>query len=178
MPFAPQPRGLAPGPSTKRFGTGLGIPYALEIMKAHGGDLRAESEPGKGSKFYLVLPEVKPLILLADDEPGFRFSAGLALRIAGYRVSEAADGLDALDGLVRFKVEGIPVHLLVTDLRMPNLDGRGLYYLAGRQGRLDIFRTQLGTTAPPRPESTAVELNYPGTPLAAIDPWPPGTLLA
>ncbi len=47
------------------------------------------------------------------------------------------------------------------------LDGRGLYYLAGREGRLDIFRTQLGTTAPPRPESTAVELNYTGTPLAA-----------
>jgi serine/threonine-protein kinase len=45
------------------------------------------------------------------------------------------------------------------------LDGRGLYYLGGRDGRLDIFRTQLGTTASPRPESTAVELNYTGTPL-------------
>jgi serine/threonine-protein kinase len=45
-------------------------------------------------------------------------------------------------------------------------DGRGLYYLAGRDGRLDVFRTQLGTTAPPRPESTTVELNYTGTPLA------------
>jgi two-component system chemotaxis response regulator CheY len=65
-------------------------------------------------------------ILLADDEPGFRFSAGLALRIAGYRVSEAKDGLDALDGLVRCKDEGTPVHLLVTDLRMPNLDGAEL----------------------------------------------------
>jgi DNA-binding response OmpR family regulator len=65
-------------------------------------------------------------ILLADDEPGFRFSAGLALRMAGYRVSEAQDGLDALDGLVRFKDEGTPVDLLVTDLRMPNLDGAEL----------------------------------------------------
>ena len=62
-------------------------------------------------------------ILLVDDEAEFRFSAVLALRMAGYRVSEAADGVDALDGLVRFRDEGIPVHLLVTDLRMPNLDG-------------------------------------------------------
>jgi serine/threonine-protein kinase len=45
------------------------------------------------------------------------------------------------------------------------LDGRGLYYLAGSGGRLDIFRTLLGTTSPPRAESTGVELSYTGTPL-------------
>jgi CheY-like chemotaxis protein len=65
-------------------------------------------------------------ILLADDEAAFRFSASLALRIAGFRVSEAADGMDALDGLIRLKEEGIPVDLLVTDLRMPNLSGTEL----------------------------------------------------
>ena len=45
------------------------------------------------------------------------------------------------------------------------LDGRGLYYLAGNGGRLDVFRTQPGTTAQPRAESTRVELSYTGTPL-------------
>jgi serine/threonine-protein kinase len=45
------------------------------------------------------------------------------------------------------------------------LDGRGLYYLAGNGGRLDVFRTQLGTTAPPKAESLRVELSYTGTPL-------------
>ena len=65
-------------------------------------------------------------ILLADDEPGFRFSAGLALRIAGYRVTEAEDGLEALDGLIRHRDGGTPVDLLVTDLRMPNLSGAEL----------------------------------------------------
>jgi len=45
------------------------------------------------------------------------------------------------------------------------LDGKGLYYLAGSGGRLDIFHTQLGTTAPPERESTTVELSYTGTPL-------------
>lgn len=65
-------------------------------------------------------------ILLADDEAAFRFSAGLALRMAGYRVSEAQDGLDALYGLIRHRNEGTPVDLLVTDLRMPNLTGAEL----------------------------------------------------
>jgi serine/threonine-protein kinase len=45
-------------------------------------------------------------------------------------------------------------------------DGRGLYYLAGNGTRLDVFRVQLGTTAPPRAESLGVNLSYTGTPLA------------
>ena len=46
-----------------------------------------------------------------------------------------------------------------------SLDGKGLTYLAGSGGRLDIFRTVLGTTLAPRAESTAVELSYTGTPM-------------
>jgi CheY-like chemotaxis protein len=65
-------------------------------------------------------------ILLVDDEADFLFSASLALRMAGYRVSETPDGLDALEELIRLKDEGTPVDLLVTDLRMPNLDGAEL----------------------------------------------------
>jgi dipeptidyl aminopeptidase/acylaminoacyl peptidase len=45
------------------------------------------------------------------------------------------------------------------------LDGRGLHYLAGSGRRLDMFRTQLGTTAAPKAESTRVEVAYTGTPL-------------
>ncbi len=45
------------------------------------------------------------------------------------------------------------------------IDGRRLYYLAGNGGRLDIFRTQPGTTAPPQAESTRVAPSYTGTPL-------------
>ena len=44
-------------------------------------------------------------------------------------------------------------------------DGRALYYLAGNGTRLDVFRTQPGTTTPPRAESTGVNLSYTGTPL-------------
>jgi Tol biopolymer transport system component len=45
------------------------------------------------------------------------------------------------------------------------LDGRGLYYLAATDTRLDIFRTQPGTTVPPQAVSTPVEVSYTGTPL-------------
>jgi serine/threonine-protein kinase len=47
------------------------------------------------------------------------------------------------------------------------LNGKRLYYLAGNAGRLDIYRTQPGTTAPPQAESTPVNLSYTGTPLAS-----------
>ncbi len=47
------------------------------------------------------------------------------------------------------------------------LDGRGLYYLAGNEGQLVVFRTQLGTTVPPRAESTDVRVAYTGTPLGS-----------
>ena len=46
-----------------------------------------------------------------------------------------------------------------------SLDGKGLSYLAGNGGRLDVFRTVLGTTLVPRAESTAVALSYTGTPM-------------
>ena len=39
LPFAPKPGNLEPGPSTKKFGTGLGIPIAFKICQSHGWDL-------------------------------------------------------------------------------------------------------------------------------------------
>src|SRR5512134_3658859 len=79
-------------------------------------------------------------ILLADDESGARFSAGLALRIAGFKVSEAADGKHALDTLIRCRDEGTPVDLVVTDLRMPNLSGiEFLSALRRHEVRVPVF---------------------------------------
>jgi signal transduction histidine kinase len=50
LPFQPEPSGLAPGPSTKRFGTGLGIPIAYKICGAHGFRLDFLSEAGVGTR--------------------------------------------------------------------------------------------------------------------------------
>ena len=50
MPFMPDPAAdLSPGPSTKRFGTGLGIPIASKILQAHGWELRFQGAEGGGT---------------------------------------------------------------------------------------------------------------------------------
>ena len=56
IPFEPKPTGLTPGPSTKRFGTGLGIPFAFKIVKAHAGHLHYEHAPLGGTRVRLELP--------------------------------------------------------------------------------------------------------------------------
>ena len=57
-------------------------------------------------------------ILTVDDSASMREMIGFTLRNAGYSVVEAVDGKDALN-----KLGGAQVHLLLTDLNMPNLDG-------------------------------------------------------
>jgi DNA-binding NtrC family response regulator len=62
-------------------------------------------------------------ILLVDDEDGIRRLVGRVLRSCGYTVLEAADGVEALEVAERHPG---PIHLLLTDWRMPRLDGEGL----------------------------------------------------
>lgn len=56
IPADVQPAALSPGPSTKRFGTGLGIPFAFKVCQAHGGRLDFSSAPGGGTRVKLTLP--------------------------------------------------------------------------------------------------------------------------
>lgn len=56
MPFDPQPTELTPGPTSKRFGTGLGIPFAFKIVQAHGGSLVFEKAGNGGTRVRLTLP--------------------------------------------------------------------------------------------------------------------------
>jgi CheY-like chemotaxis protein len=61
-------------------------------------------------------------VLVVDDEPAMRAMTRRMLEGEGYRVYEAADGMDALAILA----EGWPVDVMVTDIRMPRMDGREL----------------------------------------------------
>jgi CheY-like chemotaxis protein len=61
-------------------------------------------------------------VLVVDDEPAMRALTRRMLEGEGYRVYEAADGLDALAILA----EGWGVDVMVTDIRMPRMDGREL----------------------------------------------------
>ena len=56
LPFEPQPSNLSPGPSTKRFGTGLGIPIAYKICQAHGWRLEFNVLPGRGTEVLFTAP--------------------------------------------------------------------------------------------------------------------------
>jgi len=56
IPFTPEPSNLSPGPTTKRFGTGLGIPIAYKICQAHGWRLEFNVLPGRGTEVLFTAP--------------------------------------------------------------------------------------------------------------------------
>ncbi len=123
-------------------GTGLGLATVYGIIKQSGGDISVESEPGKGTTFRILLPRVdEPVaapeslgahpgalrgsetILCAEDEDEVRALAREILRINGYTVLEARHGRDALG--IAGRHSG-PIHLLLTDVVMPQMGGPAL----------------------------------------------------
>ena len=56
LPFRPEPGNLEPGPSTKRFGTGLGIPIAYKICQSHGWNLAFEVVDEGGTLVTITAP--------------------------------------------------------------------------------------------------------------------------
>ncbi|HEY5958969.1 MAG TPA: response regulator [Polyangiaceae bacterium] len=60
-------------------------------------------------------------IMIVDDSTSMRQVLGHTLRVAGYEVVEGCDGRDALA-----KLTGQRVHLIISDVNMPHLDGIGL----------------------------------------------------
>ncbi len=61
MPFRPEPGGLEPGPTTKRMGTGLGIPVAFKVCKAHGWNITFEAAAGGGTEVVIRAPLAAPV---------------------------------------------------------------------------------------------------------------------
>ena len=99
-------------------GTGLGLPFCADIIKAHGGSISVESREGRGAVFTVTLPEAKPRALVVDDDENDRFLTRQYLENAGVEVIAAADAAEALQIL-----EHDTPHLLITDLDMPEVDG-------------------------------------------------------
>lgn len=71
-------------------------------------------------------------VMVVDDSASVRQIVGMALKGAGYEVLEAADGADALR-----RLDGRKVHLVISDVNMPNMDG---LTLLGRIKALPAYR--------------------------------------
>ncbi len=83
---------------------------------------------------------MSPKILVVDDEPAMRYTVVFVLMKAGYKVSQARDGEEALSLILRSRKEKEPIDLLLTDIQMPRMSGIELIgELKKRKISLPIF---------------------------------------
>ena len=139
-----QTRIFEPFFTTKKTGegTGLGLAMAYGVVQQSGGYIQVESQAGHGSTFRVYLPRTgaaapdpapqspatvaptgRETILLAEDERWVRKLVTAHLQELGYRVLTAGDGAEALE-IARSHAGDID--LLLSDLVMPQVDGRQL----------------------------------------------------
>jgi len=123
-------------------GTGLGLATVYGIVKQSGGGVTVNSTSGQGTSFTIYLPRLDAIvpndhptadsqevvggsetILVAEDEEIVRKVVVRALRKKGYAVVHATSGKEALR--ISEKITD-PIHLLLTDVIMPGMNGREL----------------------------------------------------
>jgi len=121
----------------KGEGTGLGLAVVQGIVKTHNGAITAESRPGEGMAFHVLLPviEVEPeaertpaaglsmgseRVLLVDDENDLVEIGRLLLERLGYSVATRTSSIEALE---MFKSDPGKFQLVITDMTMPNMTG-------------------------------------------------------
>ena len=142
--------------TTKETGTGLGLSTVYGIVKQSNGHIWVYSEPGQGTTFKIYLPLVeKPArpapqppavtglpygtetVLVVEDAEAVREFAARVLRELGYTVLTATNGAEALQVAEGY---GGPIHLLLTDVVMPGMNGQALQErLAERRPGLKVL---------------------------------------
>ncbi|MGB2695373.1 MAG: ATP-binding protein [Dehalococcoidia bacterium] len=136
-------------------GTGLGLTICYGIIDEHGGRIWAESQPGRGTTFFIELPvlqgSARPAavpeeeqastvtgrsVLVVDDEASIQRLLGSILQMDGHHVDTARNGVEALEYISRRRYD-----VIITDIKMPDMDGRELY-----QRLLEHDRAMAGRT--------------------------------
>ncbi len=128
--------------TTKSFGvgTGIGLAVSLGIVQSHGGSLEASDAPEGGARFTLRLPPSAEAaaaagagpetaaaggpcrVLVVDDEPEVSDMLAEILSMDGHEIEVASSGNAAMRILAERSVD-----VVLSDMRMPDLDGPGLY---------------------------------------------------
>ncbi|MCA9699084.1 MAG: response regulator [Myxococcales bacterium] len=169
-------------------GTGLGLATVYGIVRQAGGDIRVESEPGRGTRFMITWPQVEVVepeprapaelerapvgpegcaVLLVEDEFAVREVVARILAGGGYAVTAVEDPLEALalaDG-------GLEVDLIVSDVVMPQMNGPTMVaQLVDRLGpRPVVYVSGYAKAAQSELRDHAGFLTKPFTPAALLD---------
>ncbi len=142
IPAAIMPRIFEPFFTTKDVGdgTGIGLAFCHRIIHSHGGQIWVDADHREGSRFGISLPmtnggsdedpdseetvrhQVDTNVLVVDDEVDVAELIAEILKKEGFRVDLAHSGIEAVRMLSEKRYD-----LLLSDLNMPELDGRGLY---------------------------------------------------
>ena len=117
-------------------GTGLGMPISRNIVRMMGGDIKVESEPGKGSRFtvfvYLKLQDLeqKPCeqfidldVLVADDDEMSLESCCGILNDLGMRAQSVSSGEEAVERVIQQHARNQDFFACIIDWKMPEMDG-------------------------------------------------------
>jgi PAS domain S-box-containing protein len=158
MDAATQAHIFEPFFTTKELGkgTGLGLATVYGIIKQSGGGIYVESEVGRGTTFTIYLPHVEGVvelqaaeaaapaalsgtetILLVEDDDEVRELTREILEAQGYRVLAVSQPVRALRTAESHQE---PIHLLLTDVVMPNMSGRALAdQMVGRWPHLKVL---------------------------------------